>query len=104
MAFPTRRASVAIALLEHPNGISGREIDFKYFLNCGRNEVNHFIHEGVNILKSDEKGNRGGLFYNLSNRKPPKCFEGYKNPQYRAGKMQITTAYKIRNLSLLETF
>ena len=70
MAFPTRRASVAIALLEHPNGISGREIDFKYFLNCGRNEVNHFIHEGVNILKSDEKGNRGGSFtiYQIANR------------------------------------
>ena len=70
MKFPTRRASVAIALLEHPNGISGREIDFKYFLNCGRNEVNHFIHEGVNILKSDEKGNRGGYFtiYQIANR------------------------------------
>lgn len=70
MKFPTRKASVAIALLEHPQGISGREIDVKYFLNCGRNEVNHFIHEGVNILKSREKGNRGGYFavYQIANR------------------------------------
>ncbi|STO65159.1 Uncharacterised protein [Haemophilus parahaemolyticus] len=61
MKYPTRRASVAIALLEHPNGISGREIDVKYFLNCGRNEVNHFIHEGVNILKSGEKAIEGAI-------------------------------------------
>lgn len=69
MKFPTRRVSVAIALLEHPQGISGREIDVKYFLNCGRNEVNHFIHEGVNILKSGEKGDRGGYFtvYRIAN-------------------------------------
>ena len=63
MAFPTRRASVAIALLEHPNGISGREIDFKYFLNCGRNEVNHFIH-------LTRKAIEGGYFtiYQIANR------------------------------------
>ncbi|WGE10029.1 hypothetical protein [Glaesserella parasuis] len=37
--YPTRKAKAITALLEHPDGISGREIDLKYFINSGRNEV-----------------------------------------------------------------
>lgn len=36
---PTRIERSATALVEHPHGISGREIDFKYAINSGRNEV-----------------------------------------------------------------
>ncbi|MFK5041228.1 hypothetical protein ACI3P4_09990 [Glaesserella parasuis] len=39
LIYPTRKAKSITALLEHPQGISGREIDFKYFINSGRNEV-----------------------------------------------------------------
>ncbi|TCK01675.1 hypothetical protein EV694_0295 [Volucribacter psittacicida] len=35
----TRKGKVITALLSHPNGISGREIDMNYFINSGRNEV-----------------------------------------------------------------
>ncbi|WP_373819217.1 hypothetical protein [Glaesserella sp.] len=39
LIYPTRKAKSITALLEHPQGISGREIDFQYFINSGRNEV-----------------------------------------------------------------
>ena len=37
--YPTNQAKAATALLEHPKGISGRELNVQYFMNSGRNEM-----------------------------------------------------------------
>ncbi|QBQ63868.1 hypothetical protein EXH44_06290 [Actinobacillus indolicus] len=71
--YPTRKAKAIKALLEHPQGISGREIDFKYFINCGRNEVtelprlhNIAIHK---IKKPNQHGTGTYTIYSLLNAK-----------------------------------
>lgn len=69
---PTRKSKSTLSLIEHPQGISGREIDMKYFINSGRNEVAELerLH-GIQILKTEVlngTGNGYHLVYALPNR------------------------------------
>lgn len=64
--YPTRRAKAYTALLEHPYGISSREIDIKYFINKGNNEVAELerLHS-VKIIKEKRYNQAHNGFYNV---------------------------------------
>lgn len=71
--YPTNRAKAALALLENPQGVSGRELNVQYFMNCGRNEIAKFIKiDGVQINKvnggSTHRGGRDFLIYSIPNK------------------------------------
>ncbi|MGX2948236.1 hypothetical protein [Frederiksenia canicola] len=70
--YPTRMAKSCLAILDHPQGISGLMIDFNYFISSGRNEVNDLINNhDVHIIKTEEKNKHGtGTFtvYRIADR------------------------------------
>lgn len=70
--YPTRKDKVITALLNNPQGISGREIDIQYFINSGRNEVAELErNHGLLIRKTDvlNETNKGyHVIYVLPNR------------------------------------
>lgn len=64
--YPTRKALVQTALLENPQGISGREIDFRYYINSGRNEVATLAREhGIAIKKTETLNQMGNGYYTV---------------------------------------
>lgn len=74
--YPTNRAKAATALLEHPKGVSGRELNVQYFMNSGRNEMAAFIRiDGVLLNKVNGGSNNNGtggrdfLIYSIPNKK-----------------------------------
>lgn len=99
--YPTRKVLAELALLENPQGISGREIDFRYYLNSGRNEVAELErNHGIAIHKTsvlNHTGNGYYTVYSLPNRTEAEKVIKLLNGERVRFKLPVLTTEEINN-------
>lgn len=106
--YPTNRAKAALALLENPKGISGREMNVDYFMNSGRNHIAQFIRlDGVQINKvnggSTHRGGRDFLIYSIPNKQQAsRVIQILNDERRKCGKPMLTEAETYHYLKQFE--